>query len=263
MTDVAPTAAVADRQPEPATDALLRLDGFRTGYGPIEVVHGLDLAVARGDLLALLGANGAGKSTTMLGIAGINRAWGGSVWFGDEDVTRMPARERARRGISLVPEGRQLFPGLTVRENLEIASVALQRSVEEGLTVVLGLFPELERLLRSAAGSLSGGEQQMTAIARGIMTRPQLLMIDELSLGLAPVVVDRLVEALARIHDELGITVVFVEQDADLAMDVAARVVVLSRGVKAIDEPTAALAGRKEEVERVFLGLPVEAPAGG
>ena len=242
---------------------LLRLSGVTAGY-PSErpswdrpVIGDLDLAVNAGEMVTLLGANGSGKSCVLLTTAGLVRTSAGQVVFGGEDVTRSSAAQRTRAGISLVPEGRRLFSGMTVRENLELAARSLHRPVEEGLETVLDLFPQLRDLLDKASGTLSGGEQQMCAIGRGLMAKPSLLMIDELSLGLSPIAVERLVGALRRVNAELGVTVLFVEQAADLAIDVADRVVVLSLGRKVFDG-SADLAGESRDlIERAYLGLPV------
>jgi len=221
------------------------------------VVAAFDLDIGAGQLVTLLGANGSGKSCVLLAAAGLIRLTAGSIRFGGSDVTRSSAADRARTGMSLVPEGRRLFSGMTVRENLWLAAVSLGRSESEGIEVVLDLFPQLRGLLDKVSGSLSGGEQQMCAIGRGLMAQPKLLLIDELSLGLAPVMVDRLVDALKRVHSELGLTVLFVEQAADLAIDVADRVVVLSLGRKVFDGTADEAATSRDMIERAYLGLPV------
>ncbi len=245
------------------TDGLLQMRSVSAGYEADRpswdrpVISEFELDVALGELVTLLGANGSGKSCVLLATAGLIRLAGGSIRFNGSDLTRSSATDRARRGISLVPEGRRLFPGMTVRENLVLAAVSLHRPVDEGIETVLDLFPQLRNLLDSVSGSLSGGEQQMCAIGRGLMARPRLLLIDELSLGLAPVMVERLVDALKRIHSEMGITVLFVEQAADLAIDIADRVVVLSLGRKVFDGTSAEAAASRDLIERAYLGLPV------
>ena len=231
-------------------------EGSRPGWDR-PVIADLDLDVGQGELVTLLGANGSGKSCVLLATAGLIRLTAGTLRFDGEDVSRAAATARARNGISLVPEGRRLFAGMTVRENLRLAATSLGRSEAEGLATVLDLFPPLDRLLDKVSGSLSGGEQQMCAIGRGLMAKPKLLMIDELSLGLAPMIVERLVEALKRIQNELGITVLFVEQAADLAIEVADRVVVLSLGRKVFDGPAEQARTSRDVIERAYLGLPV------
>jgi branched-chain amino acid transport system ATP-binding protein len=241
---------------------LLRLVGVTAGY-PSErpswdrpVIGDVDLDVRTGDLVTLLGANGSGKSCVLLATAGLVRTSAGMLIFDGDDVTRSSAAARARSGISLVPEGRRLFSGMTVRENLELAARSLHRPVGEGFDMVLDLFPQLRGMLDKVSGTLSGGEQQMCAIGRGLMAKPSLLMIDELSLGLSPIVVERLVIALRRVNRELGITVLFVEQAADLAIDVADRVVVLSLGRKVFDGSAADARQSRDVIERAYLGLP-------
>ena len=247
----------------PVADSLLAMRGVSAGYEGDRptwdrpVVSDFTLDVASGELVTLLGANGSGKSCVLLATAGLIRLTGGSMSFNGSDLTRASATQRARNGISLVPEGRRLFSGMTVRENLVLAAVSLNRPVAEGIDTVLDLFPQLHNLLDKVSGSLSGGEQQMCAIGRGLMARPQLLLIDELSLGLAPVMVERLVDAMKRIHAEMGITVVFVEQAADLAIDIADRVVVLSLGRKVFDGSATEAAASRAVIERAYLGLPV------
>jgi branched-chain amino acid transport system ATP-binding protein len=245
------------------TERLLAMRNISAGYEGDRpswdrpVISDFDLDVAPGELVTLLGANGSGKSCVLLATAGLIRLTGGTISFSGSDLTRSSATERARNGISLVPEGRRLFSGMTVRENLTLAAVALNRPIAEGIETVIALFPQLANLLDKVSGSLSGGEQQMTAIGRGLMARPRLLLIDELSLGLAPVMVERLVEALKVIHGQMGVTVVFVEQAADLAIDVADRVVVLSLGRKVFDGPASEAAASRDVIERAYLGLPV------
>lgn len=244
-------------------DQLLEMRGVSAGYEGARagwdrpVIADLDLQIAPGELVTLLGPNGSGKSCVLLALAGLLRVTQGSIEFRGADLTRTPARVRARSGISLVPEGRRLFAGMTVRENLKLAASSLGRSEVTGIETVVELFPQLRGLLDKVSGSLSGGEQQMCAIGRGLMAQPDLLMIDELSLGLAPVIVERLIEAVKRMNSELGITILFVEQAADLAIDVAQRVIVLSLGRKVFDAPAAEAAASRETIERAYLGLPV------
>jgi branched-chain amino acid transport system ATP-binding protein len=246
-----------------STEPLLELHAVSSGYEGSRaewdrpVIAGLDLRIEQGELVTLLGPNGSGKSCVLLALAGLLKITGGSIEFRGADVTRMPAEIRARSGISLVPEGRRLFAGMTVRENLRLAATSLGRSEADGIALVIDLFPQLRGLLDKTAGSLSGGEQQMCAIGRGLMARPSLLMIDELSLGLAPVVVERLIEAVKRVNRELGITVLFVEQGAELAIDVAERVVVLSLGRKVFDASAAEAVASRDTIERAYLGLPI------
>jgi len=247
------------RTSEPArTDApLLRVAGLTSGYGDLAATRDLSFDVHEGELAALMGSNGAGKTATLLAVMGVNSVHSGSVQVSGRDVTRMAVTKRVREGVSLVLEGRRLFPALTVRENLEIAGSASGHKGGDRLDAVLGLFPLLVKLMDRPAGALSGGEQQACALGRGLMARPRLLLVDELSLGLAPVIVDSLLDALTRVHAELGATVLFVEQNTDRALSVATRAIVLSRGEKVLDGPAAEIAGRRDELERAFLGLAV------
>jgi len=211
----------------------------------------LPLDVAAGEVVALLGPNGAGKTTTLSTIAGLLPCIGGTITLDGEDVDGVPAHKLARRGVSLVPEGRALFYGMTVREHLALAerkqgSVAREQLIE--------LLPELEKCLHRKAGLLSGGEQQMLAIGRALVTRPKLLLVDEMSIGLAPVIVERLLPILRRVADELGASVLFVEQHVALALEIADRAYVLTHGRIALEGPAAELRERRELLAASYLG---------
>src|SRR5262249_33060215 len=183
------------------TDVLLSVEGLEAGYGEVRVLWGLSLQARRGRLTAIVGANGAGKTTTLRAIAGTLSPWGGRGMLGREDVTRGPSHVKAARGLALAPAGRQLFSMMSVAENLELGAFSPRgsRSYAERLEQVFKLFPRLAERARQRAGTLSGGEQQMVAIARGLMSDPQILIIDELSLGLAPVVVYQLLATLKQV----------------------------------------------------------------
>jgi branched-chain amino acid transport system ATP-binding protein len=204
---------------------VLEVEGVSCGYGRSVVVRNLDLHVDRGEVVALLGANGAGKTTTLLTIAGVLPAAAGEIRLFGERIERWPAPRIARHGAVLVPDDRGLFPKLTVRENLALSATAKGTSTDP-----LALFPELQDRLRTPAGLLSGGQQQMLAIARALQRAPQLLLVDELSFGLAPLVVQRLMPILRRAADETGVAVLLVEQHVHLALAVAERAYVLSHG---------------------------------
>lgn len=210
---------------------MLQASRLRAGYGEINVLWDVDLHVEPGEVVALVGSNGAGKTTLLMTLAGLLKARQGSIVFLEEDITALSAPERVKRGLALVPEGRQLFQGLTVEENLKLGAYARRngREVQESLERVYALFPELAERRGQLAGTLSGGEQQMCAIGRGLMSAPKLLLIDELSLGLAPVVVDRLKGTIAEIR-EAGVTVLVVEQDVQTAFEIANRGYVLETG---------------------------------
>jgi len=213
------------------------------------------LSVAPGELVALVGANGAGKTTTLRVIAGLLAPSGGEILFEDRRIDGVPPHEVVARGLVLTPEGRKIFPSLTVRENLDLGGYlpAARARRQASRDRVMALFPILAERQRQAAGTLSGGEQQMLAIARSLMAGPRLLMLDEPSLGLAPLVVDRIFEVIQAINAD-GIPVLLVEQNVHRALALAARAYVLERGVVALSGEGPALAAR-EDVRRAYLGL--------
>jgi len=234
----------------------VRLTGLIKRYGEVTAVDGLHLGIRRGEVVALLGPNGAGKTTTLETIAGLNHPISGTVELSGEKVGGTPAYQLAGRGLSLVPEGRALFPGLTVREHLRLAGGRGARGRRAGTREdeLLEMLPELRKCLGRKAGLLSGGEQQMLAIGRALVTRPQLLLVDEMSLGLAPVVVERLIPVLRRAADELGSSVLFVEQHVALALEVADRAYVLTHGRIGLEGPAAELRERRELLAASYLG---------
>ena len=219
------------------------------------MVRELNLEVRPGEVVALLGPNGAGKTTTLETIAGLNRPISGTVELSGESIGGKPAYVLARRGLALVPEGRALFPGLTVREHLRLAGGATaagnRPSREDEL---LEMLPELRKCLGRKAGLLSGGEQQMLAVGRALVTRPRLLLVDEMSLGLAPVIVERLLPILRRAADELGSSVLFVEQHVALALEISDRAYVLAHGRIRLEGPAAELRERRELLAASYLG---------
>ena len=229
---------------------LLEVEDLQAGYFGIPAVRGLSLSVAAGEVVALLGPNGAGKTTTLSTIAGLLTPISGTVRLGEESIAGRPAHRVARLGLSLVPEDRALFPGLTVRDNLRMARG--ERSLGHAEQHVM--LPELEKCLGRKAGVLSGGEQQMLAVGRALVSRPRLLLVDEMSLGLAPVVVERLLPVLRRIATELGSGVLFVEQHIKLALEVADRAYVLNHGELVLEGAAAELRGRRDLVEASYLG---------
>ena len=231
----------------------LVLKELSAGYRGVPVVRDLNLEVRPGEVVALLGPNGAGKTTTLETIAGLNRPISGTVELSGETISGVPAHLLARRGLALVPEGRALFPGLTVREHLRLA-VGRGRRAGSHEDELLEMLPELRKCLGRKAGLLSGGEQQMLAVGRALVTRPRLLLVDEMSLGLAPVIVERLIPILRRAADELGASVLFVEQHVALALEVADRAYVLTHGRIRLEGAAAELRERRELLAASYLG---------
>jgi branched-chain amino acid transport system ATP-binding protein len=246
---------MADAIADVAADVLLSVEGLEAGYGEVQVLWGLSLQARRGKLTAIVGANGAGKTTTLRAVAGTLTPWGGRVMLDGEEVTRVPSHVKAARGLALVPEGRQLFSMMSVAENLELGAFSprTSRSYAERLEQVFKLFPRLAERQRQRAGTLSGGEQQMVAIARGLMSDPQILIIDELSLGLAPVVVYQLLATLKRLKQD-GLTILLVEQNVHLALALSDYAYVIAEG-RIFTEGLPAELAAKPEIRRAYLGL--------
>ena len=234
-----------------ASGHALAVRDLSAGYRGVPVVRELNLEVRPGEVVALLGPNGAGKTTTLETIAGLNRPISGTVELSGENVGGKPAYVLARRSLALVPEGRALFPGLTVHEHLRLAGGRGAAGREDEL---LEMLPELRKCLDRKAGLLSGGEQQMLAVGRALVTRPRLLLVDEMSLGLAPVIVERLLPILRRAADELGSSVLFVEQHVALALEISDRAYVLTHGRIRLEGPAAELRERRELLAASYLG---------
>lgn len=210
---------------------MLRLENVHSYYGGIEALHGVSLHVNSGEIVAMIGANGAGKSTTLMTICGEPRAKSGRVLFDGVDITYEPTFQIIRNGLSHAPEGRRIFSRMTVLENLQMGAVTSdQRHFQDDLNSVLNLFPILDERQQQRGGTLSGGEQQMLAIARALMSRPRLLLLDEPSLGLAPMLVKQIFEVIRQINQEGGVTILLVEQNAYQSLRVAHRGYVLSNG---------------------------------
>jgi branched-chain amino acid transport system ATP-binding protein len=238
-----------------AEDILLEVEGLEAGYGEVKVLWGLSLRAGRGKFTAIVGANGAGKTTALRAIAGSIPPWAGTVKFKGEDVTRMPTNQKTARGLALVPEGRQLFSAMSVAENLELGAFSnrAKSRYSDRLDQVFTLFPRLGERKRQRAGTLSGGEQQMLAIARGLMSDPEILIIDELSLGLAPVLVYQLFMTLKQLK-EAGLTILIVEQNVHLALAVSDYAYVVAEG-RLFTEGIPDDLAKKPEIRRAYLGL--------
>ena len=234
--------------------ALLELGGVETFYGSIQALKGISIDVNEGEIVTLIGANGAGKSTTLRSINGLNHPRKGTIRFEGRDITYDSAHSIVKRGIAQSPEGRKLFPRMTVTENLEMG--AFQRSdragIREDMDRVFTLFPRLAERKTQKAGTMSGGEQQMCAIGRALMARPKLLMLDEPSMGLAPIFVERIFETIVEVNKQ-GTSILLVEQNALMALHVANRGYVLETGTVALADDAKALA-RNEQVRKTYLG---------
>jgi branched-chain amino acid transport system ATP-binding protein len=234
---------------------MLEIRGLNAGYGEVQILRDVSLSVGTGEIVTLVGSNGAGKSTLLNTICGIIYPWSGSVHLEEADITGLNSEAVVARGITQVPEGRRLFPQMSVKENLLMGAYRRKDRVEiqRDLEWVCELFPILKERQGQRAGSLSGGEQQMCAIARGLMARPKILIVDELSLGLAPIILDVLVDTIQKIHRE-GTTIFVVEQDVATAFDLAAIGYVLENGQIVLSGPTAELKVNPH-VKKAYLGL--------
>jgi branched-chain amino acid transport system ATP-binding protein len=235
-------------------EPLLRVEDISTYYGSIQALKGISIEVNQGEIVTLIGANGAGKSTTLRSINGLNHPRRGKIFFAGKDITHLPAHEVVRLGIAQSPEGRKLFPRMSVTENLEMG--AFQRRDKSGMKDdmdrVFELFPRLAERRTQKAGTMSGGEQQMCAIGRALMARPTLLMLDEPSMGLAPIFVERIFETIVEVNKQ-GTSILLVEQNALMALDVANRGYVLETGHVALADNAKALA-QNPEVRKTYLG---------
>lgn len=233
----------------------LEVENLQAGYGTEEVLHGVSLRVDEGEIVSILGANGAGKTTTLLTISGLVRASGGAVRFQGEDLHTLPSHEVVRRGLTQSPEGRRVFGVLTVLENLRLGAFTVgdKEKAEQTLDWIFDLFPRLHERKDQLAGTLSGGEQQMLAIARGMMSEPELIMFDEPSLGLAPVIVDEMFDVISSINQKKKIPVILVEQNAFAALNISSRCYVLENGVVMTSGNSRELA-ESPEIKKAYLG---------
>jgi branched-chain amino acid transport system ATP-binding protein len=234
---------------------MLELSGVSASYGSVPAISGVSIAVGEGEAVGLLGANGAGKSTTLRAISGLLKLSSGVIRFAGTDLTAMPAYRIPELGIAHVPEGRQVFPEMTVEENLEIGAYVPKAKVARTQTMdlVYGIFPRLAERRKQLAGTMSGGEQQMLAVGRGLMLKPRLLMLDEPSLGLAPVMTDVTFEKIGEIH-RMGTAILLVEQNVSRALSLVARAYVLESGRVIMQGTSEELAGNKQ-VQTAYLGI--------
>jgi branched-chain amino acid transport system ATP-binding protein len=234
---------------------MLELKDIRARYGAISALRGISLSISQGELVALLGVNGAGKSTTLATIAGVLRPWQGDIIFEGNSILGKSPEQIARLGISLVPEGRDIFPSLTVEENLRLGAFTRGEKTEynRNLSEVFELFPVLKERLQQPGGTLSGGEQQQLAIARALMSRPRLLMLDEPSLGLAPALVDQIFELIDRLHQR-GVTILLVEQNVNRTLDIVDRAYLMNTG-QIENHGTPQQLRSQADIEGIYMGV--------
>lgn len=234
---------------------MLELKDIRARYGAINALRGISLSISQGELVALLGVNGAGKSTTLATIAGVLRPWQGDIIFEGNSILGKSPEQIARLGISLVPEGRDIFPSLTVEENLRLGAFTRSEKTEysRNLSEVFELFPVLKERLQQPGGTLSGGEQQQLAIARALMSRPRLLMLDEPSLGLAPALVDQIFELIARLHQR-GVTILLVEQNVNRSLEIVDRAYLMNTGLIE-NQGTPQQLRTHADIEGIYMGV--------
>jgi branched-chain amino acid transport system ATP-binding protein len=231
---------------------LLRIDDLRVNYGGIEAVKGISLSVEEGQIVTLIGANGAGKSTTLRTISGLVKPRSGSITFCGEDITGMDPTAIVKKGITMAPEGRHIFPDMTVKENLRVGAYLRKDDITLDLNMVYDLFPRLKEREWQMGGTLSGGEQQMLAVGRALMAKPRVMMLDEPSLGLAPLVVKDIFTIIQRINEQ-GVTILLIEQNANMALRVAHRAYVLETGNITMTGTGAELLA-DERIEEAYLG---------
>ena len=233
---------------------MLEVRGLRAGYGPMQVLHGIDLDVARGEIVAILGANGAGKSTLNNNISGIFRPFAGTIRFEGKEITARPPEQIVDAGLIQVPEGRRVFPNLTVRDNLLLGAYRRGRARRSAnIDRVCGIFPRLRERIAQIAGTLSGGEQQMLAIARALMSEPRLLILDEPSLGLSPILVEEMFTLIRDLNAD-GLAILLVEQNVLQSLEIADRAYVLENGVFVMQDTPAALLA-DDQLKRAYLGI--------
>jgi branched-chain amino acid transport system ATP-binding protein len=234
---------------------VLEIKNLTVNYGVITALHGVSLTVNQGDIVTLIGANGAGKTTTLKTISGLLHAAGGEIFYQGKVISRLPPHKIVQLGISHIPEGRMVFANLTVQENLKIGAYLLKdkQTVREAFAYVFSIFPRLKEREKQTAGTLSGGEQQMLAIGRALMSQPKFLMLDEPSLGIAPLLVHKIFEKIVEINQQHGITILLVEQNANLALEVSRYGYVLETGRVTLQDTSSALR-QNPQVQSAYLG---------
>ena len=235
---------------------MLKLENVQSGYGSILAVKGISLEVRQGEIITLIGANGAGKSTTLLTISGIVNCRSGRILLFDEEINRLNSDDIVKRGVSQVPEGRHIFPQLSVQENLDMGAFLRKdtKQIKKDRDYVYSLFPILAERRNQDGGTLSGGEQQMLAMSRALMARPQLLLLDEPSMGLAPLIIKQIFEIIRKINEESGTTIFLVEQNANQALQIADRGYVLENGKISLTGSAESLL-KNPDVQKAYLGL--------
>ena len=236
---------------------MLKVENLRVSYGHIEVLKGISFSVEMGEIVALIGGNGAGKTTTLSTISGLLRPTSGKISWKGEEIQNTAVEAIVGSGLAHCPEGRRIFPGLTVRENLISGTAARahnRQEIEEDMALVFDLFPRLKERVKQGGWSLSGGEQQMLAIGRALMSRPSLLMLDEPSLGLAPIVIEQVFERIVELNKRTGLAVLLVEQNSAMALETANRAFVLETGTITLEGPASALAGDPRIREAYLAG---------
>ncbi|AGK61829.1 amino acid/amide ABC transporter ATP-binding protein 2, HAAT family [Archaeoglobus sulfaticallidus PM70-1] len=236
-------------------DKILRVEALESGYGTMQVLWGAEIEVSKGSITTVLGPNGAGKSTLLKTIFGLVRPWNGKIFFKDEDVTLMPPHKKVENGLTMVLEGRHLFPNMTVRENLILGAYSdrAMEKMNESLELIYSLFPRLKERSEQLAGTLSGGEQQMVAIARALMTNPEIILLDEPSQGLAPKLVMQMFDTIHKLKDE-GLTILLVEQNVFASLEISDYAYVLNEG-RIVLGGTIDEIKDSEEIKRIYLGV--------
>lgn len=240
---------------EPSTSQMLEIRDLVVNYGSITAIHGISIRVEKGEIVTLVGANGAGKTTTLRAASGILKARSGCIHFDGQEITNRAPHEVVARGLAHVPEGRMVFANLTVMENLRMGAYLRRdsKNLAKDLDYIFGIFPRLKEREKQSAGTLSGGEQQMLAIGRALMSKPKCLMLDEPSLGIAPILIRTIFEKIVEINRELGLTILLVEQNANLALEISHRGYVLETGRILLEDESGALR-QNEKVRAAYLG---------